>query len=222
MTQPVPASLQFVPTTLAQTQVIPDDTLTAGVSFPTQDWVTIEGQVSPGKVTIQNVKLPKDWQKNKGFGLTGATLVPMGEDLGTFTLFFEFWMPSQVAAWRLYWKQFFQKQLVVVKGSAVAMALNIGHPMLDFVALGPCVVTDSGGLDKDEMGTWFHSVHLEQYRKAKPALQKAIAVIPAAAKAVPVAQDAQDIAIQQLQAKIAANSDPQATAISTPSGNPPP
>lgn len=200
----------------ATTQIVPSDALTSTASFPTSDTITIEGVVSPGKAVLQNIKLPKDWQKNKGYGLSGATLVPLGDDLATFQIRFSFWLPSQVAAWRDYWTKFFSKQLVTVAGAAQPMALNIVHGRLAFHGLGPCVVTDAGGLEKDDLGEWFHVVSFQQYRKAKPALQKPIATIPGASTAKPTAQDAQDRAIQERQATAASLSDGAAAAISTP------
>lgn len=165
--------------------------------FPAQDYVRIGGDKSPGKVTVRDGHTPRGWDIRQGYALTGATLVPKGDDPGTFTLHFELFDEADVPAWYAFAAKYFDKSVRFLPGSLVPKALSIDHPVLSAppIRITACVVNDATTLDNDGFGLWSCDVFCTQYRRPKPALAPPDTAIPAAAAPQPTAQDAADRAI---------------------------
>jgi hypothetical protein len=180
------------------------DTIELDAVFPAQDYVTIGGDKSPGKSVIFDVHTPRPWDIRKGYALTGATIVPQGDDLGTFKIRFEFWSGADVPAWYAFAAKYFDKSVRLVPGSNKPKALSILHPMLSAppVRITACVVDDATGLEPDDdgLGGYHATVSFIQYRAPKPALSPPDAAIPPAANPQPTAEDAADQEIQNKQA----------------------
>jgi len=172
--------------------------------FPTQDYVTIGGDRSPGKAIIHDVHTPRPWDIRKGYALTGATIIPQGDDLGTFKIRFELWDPADVPAWYAFAAQYFDKSVRLLPGSSKPKALSILHPMLSAppIRITACVVDDATALEPDDdgLGGWHSIVSFIQYRAPKPALSPPDAAIAPAAQPQPTAEDAAD---QEIQNKLA-------------------
>jgi hypothetical protein len=170
--------------------------------FPAQDYVTIGGLASPGKVTVQQGHSPRPWDIRKGYAMTGATIVPQGDDLATFTLHFEFWDESDMPLWYAYAACYFDKSVRLVPGSNVPKALSIQHPVLQAppFRVTECVVNDCTTLENDGTGLWSCDVLCTQYRKPKPALAPPNQAIAAVKNPTPTAEDAAD---REIQAKLA-------------------
>jgi hypothetical protein len=168
-------------------------------TFPAREYIMIGGDPSPGKCTIRGANSPRGWDERKGYALSGATLVPTGDELATFEILFEFWDETQIPLWYSYAAKYFDKAVRLIPGSLVPKALGIEHPILSAppIRITEVVVVDATQLEQDETNGWSCVVKFKQYRRAKPALSPPDATIPAAQKPTPTAQDAADREIQE-------------------------
>jgi len=165
-----------------------------------RDYILIGGDRSPGVVTVDSCDSPRGWDIRKGYALSGATVVPTGDELSTVELTFGFWTADQITAWQAFAAKYFDKAVRLIPGSLTPKALSIQHPVINGAPLRvtEVVVKDCSALQNDGTGFWTARVVLLQYRKPQPALAKPPAAIPAAQQPKPTAQDAQDREIQQL------------------------
>ncbi len=180
-------------------------------AFPTQHYISIGGERSPGKATVRGGNTPRGWDIRKGYGLTGATVAPTGDELAAgIVVLFEFWQAAQITAWYAYAAKYFDKSVRILPGGKTPKPLGIFHPVLAAPPLGMTsfVVKDATQLENDGTGLWSCEVHLLQYRKPKPALAKPSGVVPPAAVAAPTAMDAADIEMAQKYAKYNSLKDP--------------
>ena len=173
--------------------------------FPAQNYILINGDVSPGKaiVRVGPGVSPRGWDERNGYAMSGATLVPKGNPLGVFSVRFEFWDPTQMPAWYAFAAKYFDESVRFNPGSIQPRALGISHPILEAppLRITEVVVTDATGLDQEDGGLWWCEVFFKRFRKAVPAKQPPLAAIPAAATATPTAQDNADLEIQKLSAE---------------------
>lgn len=137
--------------------------------------------------------------------LAGATLVPLGDALATFSIRFEIWDPADWVLWTQFYKQFLAPPGFKADpaGVGVSLALTIMHPTLQMMGIAQCVVEDRTTPEKDEYGLWSQMFHFKQYRPPVPVPQKPIGAIPGANAPKATAQDARDIEIQARQAQLA-------------------
>lgn len=186
-------------------------TVVSSTGIPARDYIIIGGDKSPGKATIRGLNSPRAWDIRKGYGLSGATVVPAGDELATFSVLFEFFdaggsgvqkTADMLQAWYVYASKYFDKSVRLVPGSNVPKALGIDHPILAAPPhrVAEAVVKDVSQLEQDELGGWSTEVFFLQYRKPKPALAAPNAAIPAAAKPAPTAEDEAD---REMAAKLA-------------------
>lgn len=183
-------------TTIASTSA---SVLELDAQFPAQDYVLINGEKSPGKAIVQRANSPRGWDERGGYGLNGATLIPKGDPLATFSVRFEFWDPAEMPAWYAYAAKYFDKSVRFNPGTTTSRALGIYHPILAAppIRITQVVVLDANGLDKSDDGLWFCEVFFKQYRKPKLAAAPPQAAIPAAAASTPTATDAAQVEMQQ-------------------------
>lgn len=160
--------------------------------FPYSDSIQIGPDVCPGKVTVENGKRPSGWDERKGYGLSGATLWPVGDPLGHFAILIELWDENDYDPYLAFYKKYLAPEAKIVPGSKIQPGLNVTHPVLHQLGLQQCVVIDRDALTKDDYGLWSQRIYFKQYRKPKPAPQPPIATIPAAAAPQPTAQSAQE------------------------------
>ncbi|HEY2369952.1 MAG TPA: hypothetical protein VGH87_26310 [Polyangiaceae bacterium] len=59
------------------------------------DAIQIGNDYSPGKCDIRNPSSPRKWDKRTGWGLTGATLIYIGDDLSEFSVDIYLWTQPQ-------------------------------------------------------------------------------------------------------------------------------
>lgn len=176
-----------------------------GGSFPAQDYVTIGFDRSPGKVTVIAGARPSDWDERKGYGLTGATLWPKGDSLGTFDLLFELWDETDFGPYTTFYNKYFAPEVkLITPGSFRPVALTIFHPVLSQLGLQECVVTGREPFMKDEFGLWSQKISFKQYRKPKPAKTPPTATIPAISTPQPTAQSALEREALALSAEFSA------------------
>lgn len=173
-----------------------------GQGFPKANYFIIGGTRSPGKASLIEAKKVFGWQINKGFGLTGATVVPSGDELVEAAFLIEIWDARDVPDWDDFAARYLSKALVGAPGGVTPMALGILHPSLNGPPLNVAkvVVKEVNPLLNDGLGLWTTTVRFLQYRPPVPALSRPLAAIPAAAATKPTAQDAAD---REMQAKAA-------------------
>jgi len=165
-------------------------------SFNFQDYVVIDGVQSPGVAVISGASLTRTWDKRKGYGVTGATLVYMGEDLAEFTIAFQFW--DWIGGQRDEWVQFSKDVLVKQPKGKTPTALQIKHWQLNDppLSIDAVVVKKIGQPEQDDTALVTVKVDFQQFRPFKFGFGKVN--VPAPKKAPPTAQDAADLQIQQL------------------------
>jgi len=159
------------------------------------DYIQIGTDRSPGKCTIRGFSVARSWDIRKGFGFTGATLVPMGDDPARGTLHFELWTAEQYDAWNIFAKKYFSRAAAHLPGSSKPKTLGIKHPVLNGPPLevDEVVVEECTALENDGYGVWRCEVKLIQYRAPRPALERPQGKIPAAAAPQPTANDWADL-----------------------------
>lgn len=160
------------------------------LGFPHQDYIILGSGQSPGVCTV-DVSRPQGWDERKGTALTGATVVPTGAPLARPIVRIKLWTGFQYAQWLTFSATYLARAAVVVPGTITTKALSIVHPILNDppFLITEVVVEDVKAIPQTEEGIWEYEIHFLEYRKPIPALAKAAAVIPPAAKPVPTAQD---------------------------------
>lgn len=174
--------------------------LLGGGDFPAQDYIVLSGEKSPGRATVKAPNSPRTWDKRKGYGTSGASLVYTGDDLSEFDVEIVLWKKSQFAEW----KSFAKKCLEKPPKGARPKALKIEHPVVNASPwlIDEVVVKDVLGFeDTSDDGLWQGTIQFIQYRAPLPALGKPKQAIPGAAAKIPTAQDAADLEIQKLSAE---------------------
>lgn len=73
------------------------------------DVIQLGGEYSPGIATVSGAGSPRVWEKRKGFGLSGATVVFQGADLASFEVEIKIWTQTQLTAWRVFYNKFLQE-----------------------------------------------------------------------------------------------------------------
>ena len=172
--------------------------------FPAVDTITVCSVPAPGKWTLQKGPRVFGWDIRKGYGLSGATVVPSGDDLVVAEFLVELWDPSDYALFGAFRSQFLKKALVSIPGGVAAMALGIDHPELKALGAVSFVVKEVNPLMNDGYGVWSCSVVFLEYRKPLPALSKPPAALPDVAPPKPTAQDADEREAQALAANFQA------------------
>lgn len=184
------------------------------LSFTRPDYLVLDGIRSPGVVTVSGGALKRQWDKRKGYGTTGATLVYTGDDLSDFDATFTFWQwdDGQRDEWLAFAKAVLVKPPTAKGAKTVSpKAQRIEYWQLNDppVSITSVVVVDVGQPDtSDETGLVTVKVKFSQYRAPSAALGKPKGTnVPAVKKKPPTAQDQQDLQIQalmkQLQTEVA-------------------
>lgn len=139
---------------------------------PAQDYIMLGGEKSPGLATITGADSPRKWSKAGGYGVDGASLVYLGQDLSEFDVQIELWEPEHWTQWNR-----FARVLERAPVGIRAQSLAIVHPLLNNAPLHITQVVirnvtqfEQGSGAKS--GRWVATVALTVYRAAKPALAK--------------------------------------------------
>jgi hypothetical protein len=172
-----------------------------GTSAPIQDFIILSGEVSPGTCEIVNAGSPRTWDKQKGWGYSGATLVYTGDDLSDFDVIVTLWEKGG-QQWADWYK--FAKILEKPPTGVRAKALEIVHPVLNRppLKITQVVIRDVGQPVQSKTGLWTIRISMTAYRGALPALGRPNGNIPRASTGIdPFESDPQ---IQALIAKQAA------------------
>lgn len=172
------------------------------LSLPIQDWVMLGGETTPGLATITGAGMPRKWDKAQGFGLSGAFLRYMGDDLKDFEISLYLWTEALVADYY----EFARKVLSKPPKGTRPKALEIRHPLLDSppLLIRSVVVSDVSQLEQDDEGGWAVTISLIPFRAPLPALGRVAATFAKATNAAPEAKDELQRAIQERRAELAA------------------
>ncbi len=171
-------------------------------AFPIVDSFTIASIPMPGKWTLLDAKKKFGWQIQAGYMLSGAFVLPKGDELVVAKFRGEFWDFKDYALYDQIRKTIFAKGLITL--GLVAAALGIDHPELKSLGVASVVVLEMGPVLQSEGGLWTVLVDFLQYRPPLPAPKKPAFVVPDIAPPVPTAKGAQEIEIQKLTAQAAA------------------
>ena len=172
-----------------------------------QDFVTIGGDISPGRATILDLKREIGWDIRQGYAYSLATLIPKGNPPATFSIRFDLWDESQLTPWTLFSAKWLKRALVTIPGSINAdgssknYAISVQHPILQAqpIALQNCVVSKIHGLNTDDEELVGCTIDFLEYGKPIVALQKGPTQVPPASKTQPTATSQLQTDIQTAQ-----------------------
>lgn len=136
---------------------------------PRQDYILLNQQKSPGRATVTGAGSPRTWDKQKGWGFSGATMVYTGEDLSDFDVLIDLWEPEHWVDWAS-----FAKLLQKAPVGTRAKAMDIGHPLLNRppLSITQVVIRDVTQWEQSPKGLWSARVMFSSFRSPKPALGK--------------------------------------------------
>lgn len=171
-------------------------------AFPAVDSITIANVQAPGKWTLLSAPKVYGWEVRKGMYLSGATVVPTGDDLVEAEFLVEIWDPKDFLAFKVFRAAYLKKALVGVAGAPVASALGIDHPELQELGCSSVVVREINPVLNDSFGVWMTRVKFLQYRPPVPALGRPDASIPDATPPTPAAQSQLEREVEQASATL--------------------
>lgn len=174
----------------------PADLINA-TSPPGQDYIILGGAKSPGKATVLGAGSPRKWDKQMGYGQSGASLAYTGDDLSEFEVQIDIWDKAQWREWNDFAKVLDKRP----KGRlGPEGAFFIKHPVLNRapISITSVVVLDVSGWEQDDTGLWTCRIKFSAYRKPRLALGKPNSAIDSVAGETPTAADAADRKIADL------------------------
>jgi len=159
------------------------------------DVFTLDGTDMPGLcVEVAGASNPRIWDKKKGQGSSGATLVFSGTDLSEFTVKFQL---ITVEDWNNYHAQ---KARFKAPSGKNPPSLSCYHPTLDLLPEPITAVVIKDPSSPTQNGDqWFYSIKFSQDRRAKPAGGKSTGTTDYTGG---TKKDAQDAAIDNLTAQL--------------------
>jgi hypothetical protein len=182
-----------------QSAVTPDPTQTF---FPAVNTISIAGNIMPGMWVLQDATREFGWQIQKAAFLSGATLLPVGDDPLIAKFLVSIWRSIDMALFKELQKTLLRKPVYVVGGTVSTKAFEIAHPALLALGCKNFVVKSVSAMVNDGTGLWTCTVEFLEWRKPVQAVAKASTVIPDDPPPQPTAQDGQDIEIQRLHAEV--------------------
>jgi hypothetical protein len=179
--------------------------------LPCADTFTIGVDACPGQARLVSGNSPRGWDERQSYGMTGATLVPTGDHLGTHVFHVMLWCEADVngnpqghqwTAFQTFFANYLSKAVRFVPGSTRPRALGIYHPVLAAIGVTEVVVDDvTDPIQPDDEDYFEFEIHFREYRAPTLALGKPDAPIPPASTAGPTAEDSYDSQMQQLNAQ---------------------
>lgn len=173
----------------------------AFTAFPSVNSFTIGAVTLPGKWTLTEAHRTFGWQIQKGYGLTGATVFPIGDDLVIAKFKGEFWSSTDFYIFRKTIRNLFFTKAAITAAGLVSGAIGIAHPELAALGVKAVVMHTMYAAIQEEKGLWVQHVDFLEYRPPLPAIKKPAFVIPPVAAPIPVA-----LTNQQIEARDLANS----------------
>jgi len=166
-------------------------------SFPTADTVVLGGRPIPGRATPAKGGAPFKWDERPGFGLAGASLVPIGGGLSAFEIIVQLWTEEQFGEWETFANQ-------VLGKPKPPYGLSIVHPLVNRAPLNikSVVVEDVSQFEDDDYGLFTCTISVRAYRAPAPLLVKPAGPTPPVAVTPPTAADAADTMIANQLAEV--------------------
>lgn len=166
------------------------------------DAIKISGDWSPGYAVVKRAGEIVTWDKRKGYGYAGASLIFTGDDLSEFSIEFTMTTQTQVNEWKAFKKKYFTKRpaapqnSVFLAGIPQPQALGVYNPLLAEVGITQIVYKEIHQFDQPSIGKWVKVVDFIKYQAPKPLLGKPAGATPAAGKQSPVGQSAAQLEIR--------------------------
>lgn len=171
---------------------------------PNQDVIVLAGVPSPGVAVVRGADSPRDWDVQKGYGLTGATTIFTGQGLAKFDVDIFCWESLHFQAWKLFSKLTLENP--PIGGRPTSMFIQ--HPQLNDppLSIGQVVITNvtQWEQDPDGSGMWSRTISFLEYRKPRPALVKPFEGPPGLLSKAVTPVDPELLIIQKNAAQIAA------------------
>lgn len=170
--------------------------------FPYAYSITLAGDLMPGKWTLKEAPKKFGWQIQKGFGLSGAFVAFMGDELIVPKFEIELWASDDCRRFKLLRKTKLNKAVLFIQGALTTAAMGIDHPELKALGCGAVVVGQVGPLLLQSAGEFHTEVTFIQWRPRVVAAATPQQKTPDKGQPKPQALDAQDLQIQTNQARI--------------------
>lgn len=175
------------------------------------DAIRVGGDWTPGRCKIRKAGIPILWDKRKGYGYAGATIIYTGDDLAEFDVEFTFWRQDQIDAWKVWAKKYLTKSPAKPQfaGSFLPSvprpkALGVYNPLLAELGITTIALKRNNQYDHDALlnGKYVKVVEFIQARFPKPFLGSPKQPIPDNKAKSPSVQDAQDLEIAKLTKRV--------------------
>ena len=201
-----------MPTATVQDFALPDPTktqfpipsLVQGPGFNFESFRLL-GVPLPGQWLLVGCTRTFGWQVQKGNGLSGATMVPIGDDPMVLKFAIKIWTSSDAALYRSLLKTILKKPVGLLPGSPVSAGMGIDHPGALDMGVNAVVVKSVSGLmsplvSSGGKGAWTGEAEFYEYRKPLAAVPTPTTTYPGVAPPNPPASTA----VQIENAKLAA------------------
>jgi hypothetical protein len=155
---------------------------------------------SPGLAKVRGAGTPRNWDVQKGYGISGAFCVYTGAGLAEFSIDVFLWLNSHWPEW-----DNFAKLLEKPTKAVRPRALSITHPLLTKppIRITQAVVKDVSQFEYNESTQlWACEIKFLQFKAPAPILSKPKASIPGGAPATPTAQDEYEKKILQMMDQV--------------------
>lgn len=150
------------------------------------DFAVVAGQRTPGLCDVKKAGSPRRWDKRRGYGLSGSTLVYRGTDLGEFSLCLRLYTVDDWNAWHA-----FKGVVRRPEAGRRATALDIVHPQLAEVDITSAVVLDVlAPVQTSPEGEWTIEIPMQEFRRP------VVTVAPVAASS-PRTENNADLALER-------------------------
>lgn len=186
------------------------------------DVLVIGGLPSPGWAQIQKAGIPITYQKNKPYGMAGASIVYLGDELVEFDVLFTFTKESQREAWKEWAKLALARPQRPALLSATPLTTaeaggtsvqpfkpvkvtGVYNPILAELGITAIAPTFIGQFVQPVIGKWQKLVSFIQHRPPKPALGRPNTTIPDVIQNSVPAKTAQEIELEQALATLRTN-----------------
>ena len=163
------------------------------MGFPAVDTIILGSNAMPGQWILQPGGKEFGWQIQQGWGLSGATVRPLGDLLPGPIFLVKFWNAMDWDLFQPFRDKYLSKAVFTVAG-AKTYAIGIYHPELAAVGVTSVVPKKVPWFCNNGKGLWTGMVEFLQYRKPVIVAESPNASIPAAAAPTPSASDQLDAA----------------------------
>jgi hypothetical protein len=166
------------------------------------DYILLQGQESPGICELVDPSSPRNWDVQKGLGLSGAFCLFTGRDLSKFSALFHLYELKDWINWYA-WAPIalkMPKRRFMGEGSRKkgdSGALDIWHPLLEQLGIKAVVVENVIAPKQTGDGVWTAEIKFLEFRQPRFGLAK-----PEGAEATPV--DPVDQTIDDLSSQLQA------------------